>query len=571
MTLIERIQHSWLRLKIFLRSVPIRVVGVTLALAVLTIALAINSQAYPPRQQMGNFAGQMAEVQAGVLAIVFSVVILAMQLTADRYSTQLTKLYVRSPDFIMTFVVFLISISLDMAIMYNVTNFSRPVVGALSFIAGGVGVIAAIWLVHFIVFTFRKLTPEGIVSLFRSNITPRTCLERFDRPGELDRSEVTHPLLPLYSLAVEATQNKERFTALRAVAELGEMAEDFLELTFAEGEVDERIYELFFQPVLTEYFPIIIEISHESGLEDITDSCLQWITQIGSVGIESPDNQVAKFASDGLEQLIEEGSGDVETHAIVAAAWDKWCSLVGDICMEASAETSRYVLSGFEQELNRFEESEFEDRIFQQSMSGILTTLQRTQSFILDRYADSLTGLDVAWSQRILLDPNLGTAEENTRLQLFFKWRNVAILSTSVVLNHLIRTDRFPVQFKSFQNIWTGICLEALQKGPRAYAETISEIYLEIACLTIAHAEGVDRAGDVGYQTMSEMWADAIVRLEQEGQQAIIEQAFQSLRQRQNEQPRYLDRIDLDTYSGTPPMEQASTLQSLVKERGATM
>lgn len=550
------------------RQLPVTMVAVTAVVLVLTAALAVYSPVTPSRDTLIEFLGRLAQVQAGVLAIVFSVVILAMQLTASRYSTQLTELFVQSPEFVITFGAFIISIGYDMVLIYNVESVPLARMAQLTLVAGGLGVVTAFMLVHFIHFSFRKLTPDGIVSMFKNNITPRACVEHFDRMAEPERAEASHPLMPLYSLTVEAIHNKERFTALRALKELGDMTTQSLD--FARQPADPALHERLFEPVLTEYFPIIVEAAHTADLDQLVESGLDRMAGVGSEGVGMPEDRVARFASDGFEKLIHECSDDPADHAIVEHAWGRWCSLTREMCTGASPRSVHHVFSGFEQELNQLEEPDFTRRILQGILSQVLTTLQQCQSILLSQYGDSLRGTEVSWEKRFIPEPGVPSREARIQVQLLSKWRNVTLLATSIIFNHLSRTNEYPIPFNNFQGIWTGICADAIQRGPDEYVESLCEIYLEIACISIEHAANEGEGTVINRDAITATWGESLSRLQSQDGQAAVEAAFETIEERDHARPRYLDRINYRRYDGGAPLDFITELRGAVTDMEQT-
>lgn len=505
---------------------PAGITALSAAILIGSLALSRSSYATYVSTTIDQFLGTLVLAQASVLAIVFSVVILAVQLTASRYSNQITDMYVRNPVFLVTFGLFLISIGFDLALLYTHPTLLQPVTASMVYVAAGLTVVVAIWLIYFIRFTFMQLTPEGIVSMFEDEITPERTrrLLHSSQADNPEGTEMDHPLLSLYSLTVQAIKNEERFMASRALRELGTQMVTFLEETTVDGSPDAETLELMYEPVLTVYLPEIIELGQEREMEEIAEQGLDWMYRIGRAGNETAVDQVVKIASDGFEGIIDRDAADPTKRQTFATSWEKWGMLVKEICAEAELDTIQHVFSGFEQQVNLIGNREFDHRVRQRILVRFCSDVQQCHETLLERYGPSVEDLDVSWEDRFLpteSDPDKVAA------QLLVKCRNLFVLFSSIVLTQLVETDEYPIRFNSFRGLWADICSGAVRHAPYDYARTICEIYIEVAFVSILYEKNVETTTDV--QRRIEVWASPLGRIARIRDQAPVAGAFDAV------------------------------------------
>lgn len=517
-----RTRWSWL-----MSQLPVGIIAVSVAIVAGFLALGVSRYAVHAPATVGTFLNTLALAQASVLAIVFSVVILAVQLTASKYSNQITDIYVRSPVFVATFGLFLLSIGFDLALLYSYPTLVGSVTRSMLYVASGLAVVVAIWLVYFIQFTFTQLTPEGIVSMFERDITPgksRRVL-RANREDDLEGTETNHPLLPLHSLTVQAIRNDERFTASKALRELGTQTVGFLDESTGGTPPDAETLDLMYGPVLTTYLPEIIEDAGDSEMEELAVDGLAWIYRIGRAGGTPPTDRVARLASDGFEVVIDRHAIDPTNRQTLVTAWEEWGALVTDLCVDADVETIQHAFSGFEQQLNLLGKQDHDEWVRQGILLCFFTDLQHCHETLLDRFGATVADLEVPWEQRFL--PTDGD-RERAAAQLLVKCRNLLVRFSSMVLDHLVETDEYPIRFNSFQGLWADLCSNSVRHAPPEYARTICEIYIEVASVSVMYERDA-AAATVGPRRRTETWASTLDRIARTEKGAVVARAFDAV------------------------------------------
>jgi hypothetical protein len=150
----------------------------------------------------------LAGAQAAVLAIVFSVTVIGIQLTGNRYSPRMVSLFTDSPIFLYTFSLFVFSIGLDFWLLYNVPTTGNRLHTAGVFAVSGLGLSVAITLFYFVKSAIQQSTPEGAIEAFVSGMNTEKYLNQSESLA-LDDSENVHPMHPLYNLIMNALSNGE--------------------------------------------------------------------------------------------------------------------------------------------------------------------------------------------------------------------------------------------------------------------------------------------------------------------------------------------------------------------------
>lgn len=545
-----RARSAWL-----LSRLPLRIIAVSVGVLAGFVLLSVRPSAGAVPTTVDRFLGTLTLAQASVLAIVFSVVILAVQLTASKYSNQITDIYVRSPVFVATFSLFLISIGFDLALLYSYPMLPDALTSSLVYVAAGLSVVVAVWLVYFIQFTFTQLTPEGIVSMFEEDLTTTRSLDLLRATPEEDLEEMNHPLLPLHSLTVQAIRNDERFTALRALREFGIQLVRVFEET--DRSLDEETLELLYEPALTVYLPEIIELGGEADVDELAEGGLDWIHRIGRAAVDASADPVARIASEGFERVIDRHAADPARSRTFVTAWETWGSLVTELCAGANVGTIQHAFSGFEQQLNRIDDRGYDDRVRQEILFCFFTDLQDCHETLLNRFAADVDGLDVPWDRRFL---PTGDDRERTAAQLLVKCRNLFVRFSSIVLDHLVETGDYPIRFNSFQGLWADVCSFTVHHAPREYARTICEIYIEVAFLSVLHER--TGPGTVGERRRAETWASTLRRLARTEEGAPVDAAFDAVLDE--------DRVRYLSVRSYPPITETDAYPELVERLRAT-
>lgn len=141
----------------------------------------------------------LAGAQASVIAIVFAVTALGVQLIASRYTPRLISLFSRAPTLRFTLVIFALSIGFDLCLLYFAAEVPVRLQTGLVYAAAGLAIAAIVALYEFVQVALQRGTPEGIMAAFTTTLTPERYTHQVEQMAQSGSTEV-HPLHPLYSM-----------------------------------------------------------------------------------------------------------------------------------------------------------------------------------------------------------------------------------------------------------------------------------------------------------------------------------------------------------------------------------
>lgn len=107
----------------------------------------------------------MALAEASVLAIVFSVTVVALQLVVNRYSARLTSIFVEDPFFRFTFGVFVVAIAVNLLAVYFLPSVIGTLTNTVVGVAFGLGVLCVYALYRFIRMVIRRSSPDELIDV----------------------------------------------------------------------------------------------------------------------------------------------------------------------------------------------------------------------------------------------------------------------------------------------------------------------------------------------------------------------------------------------------------------------
>jgi uncharacterized membrane protein len=163
------------KLRQFVEGMPRKLLLVTILLPTVGLYLGYTSGFSTSPENTRLFLSALTGAQAGVLAIVFSVTVIGVQLIANKYSPRMISLFTEFPIFIFTFGLFIFSIAVDLGLLYTVPENHSHIHAAGIGAASGLGLTAAYALFIFVRTAITQSTPEGAVEAFVSSMTTRTA------------------------------------------------------------------------------------------------------------------------------------------------------------------------------------------------------------------------------------------------------------------------------------------------------------------------------------------------------------------------------------------------------------
>ena len=245
----------------------------------------------------------LARAQAAIFAIVFSVVILGVRLSATRYSPRLATAFRSDPAYKQTVGIFVVSIGFDIAVLYVfnvVTDFHRTI---LILFSSGLA-IGAFWkLYDFVNDTLERTTPEGILNQIRENLTPEVIIE--DAYDASENATNRDPFLVLISVIRSTIEEADRVSASIGLEILGDKISDLLR-TASEDEFEENTpVDKSLENVCVDNLPTVAEEAIEEDITQIATEVTETAETIGNTAIEEELERPLELVVKGQTDLID--------------------------------------------------------------------------------------------------------------------------------------------------------------------------------------------------------------------------------------------------------------------------
>lgn len=458
----------------------------------------------------------VALAEASVLAIVFSVTVVALQLVVNRYSARLTSLFIKDPMFRTTFALFVGAIGLNLLFVYllpaQVGRLTHAAVG----IAFALAVVSTLALYQFIRLMIHRSSPDELISvLVDRELAPTAYLPA--TVEEFSKIEV-HPIRPLYRTVARAIELGEYQTAVQGIEGLRTVLTRTYE--YLENELSEEDAAQFAsavsEEVLTEYVPPILEqaFAHEQyelatgGIEEIKDVALE--------GLNRGFYSVIEDAAEGLGDAFDSAPLTWEGNRLRSPIKDALIELTKAAATKADYPTYLSVSHHLNQQmtvlLRRRPDSDVTRRIVREYYSREAIDIF---DILLYRYAPDLSDEDVNW-----ISPTEGSKstlpDEAEPLRDF--WRRYVDF-TQTVLHYRLSEGEYPFVEGSIDDGWK----RAMESAADAGLDGLATLFC-ISTIQLAYCNNRLEDGRLG------MWTNHLALLKKDYNPEIVDQAFEHLK-----------------------------------------
>ncbi len=266
-----------------------------------TVGLAVYIGYTPNEQTARNILSTLARVQAGIFAIVFSIVILGVRLSASRYSPRLAKSFSSDFTYRMTVGIFAFSISIDIFGLYVVGAISdtllKTVLVSSAVLAGG----SFVSLYGFVNQILERTTPEGILSHIEDELTPNSMV----REAELSDEDAAYPgpFQTLTSVINSTIEEHDRASSSLGLSILGDRVSALIGYGVPAEEdspVDQTI-----EYVCIDQIPRILEHAVDEELTETAIEATEAAGEIGEAAIDEESDRSVEYVIRGQAGLID--------------------------------------------------------------------------------------------------------------------------------------------------------------------------------------------------------------------------------------------------------------------------
>jgi hypothetical protein len=427
------------------------------------------------------FLSALVGAQASVLAIVFSVTLLGIQIATTRYATRMMPLFVKSPIFRFTLAVFLISIAIDLIVLYNLPRTITPIGAAAVYFASGAALISAITLTVYIPQILSRSTPDGLISAFEISLhfdAYRKKTEEFAN----SQARADHPLQPLHGLTMSAISRREWAAAERGLKGFTNVAEEVVPKLTNNG-ADRRQHpsqqsQALFEMPLDDFLPEITLHAYNSDEQDIVRQSIKAQEDIGKVAFRNHYHYITVQAAEGLSYSIQEAPPTVEGNAIRQYAFESLQEFLQDFANRPSPYHLRRILSITDHQLGALFRKDAERWVYSDVLLRYFNgTLVEIHEMSLGLYAGYLNEVDVNWRTQY---PDESSVNSHL-LEMFFKWRDVFTETTLRIFRYYERNNDYPMADGNFFSSWERVCSAAVESEATDYGEIMCELFIESA------------------------------------------------------------------------------------------
>lgn len=475
----------WERGRHYVDRIP-RSVAVSPGLVLIGAGFGLSSFAISPGgASLRLFLNGLATAQASLIAIVFAVTILAIQLTANRYTMRIGPIFYRHPVFQITLFAFLLSIGVDLGLLFLQENSTAPLYRSVLY--GAVGLAAGnAWLFVLYIRTSITLnTPEGIITAIGEEITPGRFFAQL-QDSESPTSP-SHPLLPIYSVARRAIDDEEFETAQAAIEHYGQLAADIL----AEG-MDNDVFASLPQDVrrkaledmFDRHLPDLALRAEEIDESTLVSAAIELQGDLGKTGLGTEFYLVTEPAFRGLVDLSRiDAPVDMEHYRIHPGVWRELGGILVAAAEYPAPRAVDHLIVNMNGLVNRQLGYDFRFDIHPRIITDYLNDLQAVQSAIIEEYSEELTESDFDWFE------GFDQGGEEASVVALLRCRDHLFEISGKVLQLLDESERYPVTDGTFRRMWQELAIEAIDAGLPEYGQTLCEAMIELAYIQPLRSE----------------------------------------------------------------------------------
>ncbi|KAA9410976.1 DUF2254 domain-containing protein [Haloarcula hispanica] len=299
--------------------------------------------------------------QASILAIVFSITILAVQLASNRYSPRIINQLLEDSYLKTILIIFGFSIGLDLALIYFQPSTSPIQTWYLGLIYASIAIAfaAGLHLWSFIRHILIQTTPEGVIDSLAGSVDLEYCLDRLSEANQTER----HPLNPFYAVVANSIQSDERMATNHAFRRYIETIEQLLEEIYEGETVDKnnKAVKNLLTQIFGEQMPDLLTraaIENEKQLISEITACNRQLAETASINSDTVtvSNVYSGFVEILKDQSVSEHS-DLTLTVITHSA-----GLIQNLVYQGEYDYASEILNQLNQDLADISEDGFEHR-----------------------------------------------------------------------------------------------------------------------------------------------------------------------------------------------------------------
>jgi len=519
----------------------IRYTLLTVAIAAVVATLTVFFNPAVERENARAVLTTLATAEASILAIVFSVTVVALQLVVTRYSARLTSLFIKEPLFRTTFALFVGAIAFNLFVVYLLPAQNNRLTNAAVGIAFALAAVSTLALYRFIRMMIQRSSPDDLMSvLVERELAPDEYLPA--SIAEFNESEV-HPIRPLYRTIARAIELGEYQTAKQGIDGFQTvLTETFEYLENKHSKENAAQYaSAVSTEVLTAYIPPILEQAYTHEQYDLISDAVDNVEAVALNGLERDFTDVTEDAAEGLGDAFDAAPLTWEGNRLRDPIKESLLNLTKATATHAEYPTFRAVSHHLDYQmtilLRRRADANVTDRLVGDYYSRDVVEIFE---ILVNRYGDDVQDQDINWISPTE-DRKWTLPDEADPLR--HVWREY-VSFTQTVLRYRVSEDEYPFVEGAIDDGWKGLTKCAADAGIDGLAT--------LSCITtIQLAYRVDQLenGRLG------RWTHHLGVLRRDYDPAIVDRAFALLKSGEQPEGRNIsvqtaDQASTDTGEG---------------------
>jgi hypothetical protein len=483
----------------------------------------------------------LATAEASVLAIVFSVTVVALQLVVTRYSARLTSLFVKEPLFRTTFALFVSAITFNLLVVYLLPIQNSRLMNAVVGIAFALAAVSTFALYRFIRLMIQRSSPDDLISvLVERELAPDEYLPA--TVAAFNEIEV-HPIRPLYRTIARAIELGEYQTAEQGIDGLRTvLTQTFEHLESEHSEEDAAQYaSAVSTEVLTEYISPILEQAYTHEQYDLVSDAVDDVEAVALDGLDRGFTDIAEDAAEGLGDAFDAAPLTWEGNRLRGPVKESLLELTKATASDADYSTFRAVFHPLNFQMKLLLRRRPDSNVTYHLVGDYYSReIGEVFEALVDRYGPAVRDQDINW-----ISPTEGRKwtlpDEAESLRHF--WREYASF-TETVLRYRVSEEEYPFVEGSIDDGWKRITQCAADAG-------IDNLATLCCMTTLQLAYRVDQLEDGRLG----MWTNNLGLLRRDYDPTIVDRAFELLKageqpEGQNISVRTVDPTSTETDKG---------------------
>ncbi|WP_226480390.1 DUF2254 family protein [Natrinema amylolyticum] len=342
----------------------------------------------------------LVAAQTTIFAIVFSVVVVAVQLSTSRYSPRVVGLFKSDKEYKTTIGIFGVSILFSLSTLYVSEIVGKTTLSFLVFGSGWFAGFAFIALYHFVDKILEQTTPEGILDRIEETLEPNDIVKKAEEAADSTKND---PYLVPVSIINSSITDQDTPAVCRGLRIIGSSTENLIkEENITELDNDGQVKNSL-EELCANRLPNTIKKAADTGLQQESSSGLSSLEKVGKAAAKENLETTTLYSLQGFGKVIstlefdkasEEVRGDAieKSGNVIAEAVENDCfKAAGSGIRVLAIEASNSIETRDSTQNNLFHYSILTMKIIPETFDDLLS---KKEDGISEQYIDWTHGLD---------------------------------------------------------------------------------------------------------------------------------------------------------------------------------